>query len=204
MREGGLASGVGVLSEVLYAVIYSRNLGGAGKFGIINITESILTAGHHSVVKIIIRLKIKHMTKTYLPSVKEAEQTRKWHHLDASGQVLGRMATKAAVLLMGKHKKTFTPHMDCGDFVVVTNIKDIKVTGDKMNQKVYFTHSGYAKGGKEIPFKRKFENDPSSVFELAVKRMLDENKLRAPRMKRLKLFNGAEHTFTGQFAKGAK
>jgi len=140
------------------------------------------------------------MTKTFLPSVKENENSRQWHHLDASGKTLGRLATQAAVLLMGKHKKTFTPHMDCGDFVVVTNVSQIKVTGDKMNQKVYFTHSGYAKGGKEIPFKRQFEKDPTVVLELAVKRMLDENKLRSPRMKRLKLFAGAEHAFTGQFA----
>jgi len=141
------------------------------------------------------------MTKTFLPTVKENEASRKWHHLDASGKTLGRLATQAAVLIMGKHKKTFTPHMDCGDFVVVTNLSQIKVTGDKMNQKVYFTHSGYAKGGKEIPFKRQFEKDPTVVFELAVKRMLDENKLRAPRMKRLKLFAGAEHAFGGQFTK---
>ncbi|MDR0291237.1 MAG: 50S ribosomal protein L13 [Elusimicrobium sp.] len=140
------------------------------------------------------------MTKTFLPSVKETESSRQWHHLDASGKTLGRLATQAAVLLMGKHKKTFTPHMDCGDFVVVTNVGQIKVTGDKANQKVYFTHSGYAKGGKEIPFKRQFEKDPTVVLELAVKRMLDENKLRAPRMKRLKLFAGAEHAFAGQFA----
>ena len=140
------------------------------------------------------------MTKTFLPTVKENENSRQWHLLDASGKTLGRLATQAAVLLMGKHKKTFTPHMDCGDFVVVTNVSQIKVTGDKMNQKVYFTHSGYAKGGKEIPFKRQFEKDPTVVLELAVKRMLDENKLRAPRMKRLKLFAGADNTFAGQFA----
>ncbi len=141
------------------------------------------------------------MTKTFLPSVKEVETTRKWHHIDATGQTLGRLATKIAVLLMGKHKKTYTPHMDCGDFVVVTNAGKIKLTGNKMEQKVYFSHSGYAKGAKETPVKRVLENNPTRVLELAVKRMLDENKLRAPRMKRLRLFAGEEHSFTGRMGK---
>jgi large subunit ribosomal protein L13 len=144
------------------------------------------------------------MTKTYLPSAKEAETKREWHHLDAAGQTLGRLATKIAVLLMGKHKRTYTPHMDLGDFVIVTNIEKIKVTGNKAEQKVYFSHSGYAKGAKEVPFKRQFEKDPAVVLELAVKRMLDENKLRAPRMKRLKLFAGEAHAFEGRFASKAK
>ena len=141
------------------------------------------------------------MTKTFLPSVKEVETTRKWHQIDATGQTLGRLATKIAVLLMGKHKKTYTPHMDCGDFVVVTNAGKIKLTGKKMEQKVYFSHSGYAKGAKETPVKRVLENNPTRVLELAVKRMLDENKLRAPRMKRLRLFAGEEHAFTERFGK---
>ena len=141
------------------------------------------------------------MTKTFLPSVKEVETTRNWHHIDATGQTLGILATQIAVLLMGKHKKTYTPNMDCGDFVVVTNAGKIKLTGKKMEQKVYFSHSGYAKGGKETPVKRVLENNPTRVLELAVKRMLDENKLRAPRMKRLRLFAGEEHAFTERFGK---
>ena len=102
---------------------------------------------------------------------------------------------------MGKHKRTYTPHMDCGDFVVVTNAGKIKLTGNKMEQKVYFSHSGYAKGAKETPVKRVLEKNPTRVLELAVKRMLDENKLRAPRMKRLRLFAGEEHAFTERFGK---
>ncbi len=141
------------------------------------------------------------MSKTYLPSVQEAEASRKWHHIDASGKTLGRLATQLAVLLMGKHKRTFTPHMDCGDFVVVTNAAKIKVTGNKLEDKVYFTHSGYAKGGKEIPFKRQMENDPTKVIELAVFRMLDNNKLRAKRMKRLRLFATEEHSFADKVNK---
>jgi len=141
------------------------------------------------------------MTKTFLPSVKEVETTRKWHHIDATGQTLGRLATQIAVLLMGKHKRTYTPHMDCGDFVVVTNAGKVKLTGNKMEQKVYFSHSGYAKGAKETPVKRVLEKNPTRGLELAVKRMLDENKLRAPRMKRLRLFAGEEHSFTERFGK---
>ena len=141
------------------------------------------------------------MTKTFLPSVKEVETTRKWHHIDATGQTLGRLASQIAVLLMGKHKRTYTPHMDCGDFVVVTNAGKIKLTGNKMEDKVYFSHSGYAKGAKETPVKRVLEKTPTRVLELAVKRMLDENKLRAPRMKRLRLFAGEEHAFTERFGK---
>ncbi|MDR0953048.1 MAG: 50S ribosomal protein L13 [Elusimicrobiota bacterium] len=141
------------------------------------------------------------MSKTYLPSVQEAEATRQWHHVDASGKTLGRLATQIAVWLMGKHKRTFTPNMDCGDFVVITNAAKIKVTGNKAEQKVYFSHSGYAKGGKETPFKRQMENDPTKVIELAVYRMLDANKLRAKRMKRLRLFKGEEHSFADRFKK---
>ena len=141
------------------------------------------------------------MTKTFLPSVKEVDTARKWHHIDATGQTLGRLATRVAVLLMGKHKRTFTPHMDCGDFVVVTNTDKIKVTGNKLEEKVYFSHSGYAKGAKETPMKRQMEKDSTKVLELAVKRMLDVNRLRAPRLKRLRLYSGAEHEFTGRFAK---
>lgn len=141
------------------------------------------------------------MSKTYLPSVKEAEATRKWHHIDASGKTLGRIATQMAVWLMGKHKRTFTPNMDCGDFVVVTNASKVKVTGNKAEEKVYFSHSGYAKGAKEVPFKRQMENDASKVIERAVFRMLDNNKLRAKRMKRLRIFNTAEHSFADRLAK---
>lgn len=141
------------------------------------------------------------MSKTYLPSVAEAEADRKWHHVDASGKTLGRLSTQLAVWLMGKHKRTFTPHMDCGDFVVVTNASKIKVTGNKAEEKVYFSHSGYAKGAKEVPFKRQMAKDPTKVIELAVYRMLDENKLRAKRMKRLRIFANEEHSFAERFKK---
>ena len=133
--------------------------------------------------------------KTTLPSAKEVDTTRKWHYFDANGQILGRLASKIAILLIGKHKRTYTPNMDCGDFVVVTNVAKVKVTGNKMEDKFYFRHSGYAAGAKTIPYKRQMENDPTRVLELAVKRMLDSNKLRHGRLKRLKLFTGDQQQY---------
>lgn len=133
--------------------------------------------------------------KTTLPSVKETDTTRKWHYFDASGQILGRLASRIAVLLIGKHKRTYTPNMDGGDFVVVTNAARIKVTGNKEEDKFYFRHSGYAAGAKTIPYKRQMEKDPAKILELAVKRMLDPNKLRQGRMRRLKIFKGAQDQY---------
>ena len=133
--------------------------------------------------------------KTTLPKVDTNEKTRKWHFLDASDQVLGRLSTKIAVLLMGKHKRDFTPNMDCGDFVVVTNTDKVRITGNKTEDKFYFRHSGYAGGAKTIPYKRQMENDSTKVLELAVKRMLGDNTLRGRRMKRLRIFSGAQTQF---------
>ncbi|MBI5743790.1 MAG: 50S ribosomal protein L13 [Elusimicrobia bacterium] len=133
--------------------------------------------------------------KTTLPKADTAEKTRKWHFLDASDQVLGRLSTKIAVLLMGKHKRDFAPQTDCGDFVVVTNTDKVRITGNKMEDKFYFRHSGYANGAKTIPYKRQMENDSTKVLELSVRRMLDDNKLRDKRMKRLRIFSGAQTQF---------
>lgn len=140
--------------------------------------------------------------KTTLPKADTAEKTRKWHFLDATDQVLGRLSTKIAVLLMGKHKRDFTPNMDCGDFVVVTNTDKVRITGNKAEDKFYFRHSGYANGAKTIPYKRQMENDSTKVLELAVKRMLDDNTLRGKRMKRLRIFAGEQTQFKA--AKAAK
>ena len=133
--------------------------------------------------------------KTTLPSVNDVEKTRKWHFFDANGQILGRLASKIAILLIGKHKRTYTPNMDCGDFVVVTNAAKIKITGNKLEDKFYFRHSGYAGGAKVIPYKRQIENDPTKVLDLAVRRMLDANRLRDRRMKRLNIFTGEQTQF---------
>jgi large subunit ribosomal protein L13 len=133
--------------------------------------------------------------KTTLPKAETAEKTRKWHFLDATDQVLGRLSTRIAVLLAGKHKRDFAPNVDCGDFVVVTNTDKLRITGHKAEDKFYFRHSGYAGGAKTIPYKRQMEQDSTKVLELAVKRMLDDNRLRSRRMKRLRLFTGAQTQF---------
>jgi large subunit ribosomal protein L13 len=142
--------------------------------------------------------------KTTLPKADTAEKTRKWHFLDASDQVLGRLSTKIAVLLMGKHKRDFAPNTDCGDFVVVTNTDKVRITGNKAEDKFYFRHSGYAGGAKTIPYKRQMEQDSTKILELAVRRMLDDNRLRDKRMKRLRIFSGAQTQFSAGKVKAAK
>jgi len=133
--------------------------------------------------------------KTYLPSITDIEKNRKWHFINASDQILGRLATRIANLLTGKHKREYTPHIDCGDFVVVTNTNNIKVTGNKEKDKFYFRHSGYAKGAKTIPYKRQMEKDSTQILYLAVRRMLDDNKLRDKRLRRLKLYKTEQSDF---------
>jgi len=133
--------------------------------------------------------------KTTLPNVKDVEKNRAWHFIDATDMVLGRLSTKAAALLIGKHKRFYTPFIDCGDFVVITNAAKIKLTGNKADDKTYFRHSGHAKGAKVIPFRRQMEKDPTKVIFLAVKRMLDSNRLRDKRLKRLRFFKGEQNQF---------
>lgn len=111
---------------------------------------------------------------------------RKVHYLDAQGKVLGRLATKVALLLMGKHKVSYRPNIDVGDIVVVRNVDKIRVTGKKMENKVYYWHTGYIGGLKMIKLKELFKKDPKLVFKKAVLGMLPKNKLRAQRIKRLK------------------
>lgn len=137
-------------------------------------------------------------TKTFAPEASDLESDRKWYHIDASGKVLGRLATQVAVLLMGKGKRVYTPAMDCGDFVVVTNASRVKLTGNKLEQKFYFRHSGYAGGAKVIPVKRQMEQDSTKVVRLAVRRMLDDNRLRDKRLRRLKIYSQAAHEFDGR------
>lgn len=127
---------------------------------------------------------------TTMPTPAQAAQ-RARHLVDASGQVLGRMATRVATLLRGKHKPFYAGSVDCGDFVVVTNAAQVRLTGRKAEQKHYFRHSGYASGAKVIPFKRQFESNPCRVIELAVKRMIPVNRLRSRQMARLKVHRGS-------------
>ncbi len=112
---------------------------------------------------------------------------RKTNTIDANGKVLGRLAVEIARLLRGKDKPDFMPHKDEGDFVVVKNVKKIKVTGKKMKQKVYYRYSGYPGGLKEIPMEKLFKERPQEVLKRAVWGMLPKNKLRAKMMKRLKI-----------------
>ncbi len=135
--------------------------------------------------------------KTYQPKHKDIK--RNWHMIDAEDEVLGRMSTKLATLLMGKHKPTYSDHMDMGDYVVVINAQKVKVTGKKRKQKVYQKHSGYPGGFKEVSFEKMITEHPERVIELAVSRMLPGNRLRDKRMRRLKVFAGADHTFKNKF-----
>ena len=112
---------------------------------------------------------------------------RKTHILDAKDKVLGRLATRIAVLLRGKHKSHFSFHKDVGDFVIVKNVEKIRLTGKKMEEKKYYRHSGYPGGLKEISLKKLFEKDPAQVLKKAVWGMLPKNKLRHRQIKRLKI-----------------
>ncbi len=130
---------------------------------------------------------------TYIHKPSQAGAERRWHFIDAKGQVLGRMATHAANMLRGKHKPTYTNFVDCGDFVVITNAKAIRLTGKKLEQKFYFSHSGYAGGAKTTPLSRQMERDPRKVVYQAVKRMIHDNRLRRKQLARLKIYTGDKH-----------
>ena len=134
--------------------------------------------------------------KTY--STKASEIKRQWHEIDASGKILGKVATEAASLLMGKHKPIFSRHLDSGDFVVITNAEKIRVTGNKSKQKLYYRHSGYPGGLKSISLEKLLQTDPTRVIEHAVKGMLPKNRLRAGMMKRLKVYAGEAHPHLAQ------
>ncbi len=136
------------------------------------------------------------MNKTY--SVKASEIQRNWHCVDATDQVLGKLATQVAQLLMGKHKPMFSKHMDTGDNVVVINAAKIKVTGNKMKDKLYYRHSGYPGGMKSIALGKLMETNPERVIEYAVKGMVPHNKLGAQMMKKLRVYAGAEHPHQSQ------
>jgi large subunit ribosomal protein L13 len=134
--------------------------------------------------------------KTYMQ--KTAEVNREWHLVDVKGQVLGRIATEIATKLIGKHKPTYTPHIDAGDYVVVINAAEVAVTGNKKSDKMYRTHSGHPGGLKEINFQDLIAKFPTRVIEKAVYNMLPKNRLRQERMMRLKIYAGAEHKHESQ------
>lgn len=140
--------------------------------------------------------------KTY--SQKAAEIKREWWIIDASSMPLGKLAVVIADKLMGKSKVTYTPHIDNGDYVVVTNAKKLVVTGDKMLQKKYYRHSGYPGGIKELRLEEVIEKDAGRAIREAVKGMMPKNKLAAERLKRLRIFDGAEHAHAAQNPKEIK
>jgi len=128
-------------------------------------------------------------------SIKKSEIKRNWHLIDAKGQILGRLATKIANLLMGKSKPYFVSHLDCGDYVVVINASQVKVSGRKAQQKKYYRYSGYPGGLKETTFFQQIVKDPRKIIGHAVAGMLPKNKLRDKRLVRLKIFAGEEHPY---------
>lgn len=139
------------------------------------------------------------MLKTFM--LKKEDVKREWHIFDAKGKVLGRLASEIATLLIGKHKKDYTPHIDNGDYVVVINAKEVKLTGKKLEQKLYRSHSGYPGGYKERKANDILAKKPEELIRLAVLRMLPKNRLQKLRIKRLKIFAGSEHPFEKYFKK---
>jgi len=136
--------------------------------------------------------------KTYSPSATDIK--REWQVVDASGQVLGRLASQVAKLLMGKHKSIYTPHLDTGDYVMVLNAAKVEVSGKKANQKIYYRHSGYPGGLKEITFRELFSKYPTRVVEAAVKGMLPKSRLGRAMFKKLRVYAGSEHPHHAQVA----
>lgn len=134
--------------------------------------------------------------KTFLMNKQDVE--RKWRQVDADGLVLGRMATRIALILMGKDKPTYTPYVDCGDFVIVVNAEKVRVTGSKAEQREYDYYTHYPGGHRYTSFAEMFAQRPEKVIELAVKRMLPKNKLARRMILRLKVVRGPEHDHQAQ------
>ena len=132
------------------------------------------------------------------PWTKESEIKREWHIVDARDMILGRIATRIAALLIGKGKVNAVPNLDCGDYVIVINSDKVKLTRRKETKKMYYSHSGYPGGFKEIRFDQMMERDSRKPIQLAVKRMLPQNKLKAKMMARLFVYKDENHTHQGQ------
>lgn len=131
-------------------------------------------------------------------TAKKEEIERGWYVVDAEGQTLGRLASKIAPILKGKHKPIYTPHLDCGDFVVVINADKVRVTGRKMDQKFYYRHSGYPGGIKSISLRDQLAQHPERVVQAAVRGMLPKNKLGRQMIKKLKIYAGDSHPHSAQ------
>lgn len=131
-------------------------------------------------------------------SAKPAEVQHDWYVVDASGQTLGRLATEIARRLRGKHKTTFTPHVDTGDYIIVINAEKVQVTGNKSQDKKYYRHTGYPGGLKETNFTKLIDYKPTEVIERAVKGMLPKGPLGYAMIKKMKVYAGSEHPHTAQ------
>jgi len=134
--------------------------------------------------------------KSYMAKANEVE--RKWYVIDAEGKVLGRLASEIASVLRGKRKPIFTPHVDCGDFVIVINADKVVLTGNKLHQKIHAYHTGYPGGRKEVSYAEMMEKRPEKVIELAVKGMLPKNRLGRKMIKKFKVYTGNEHPHAAQ------
>ncbi|MFN2168427.1 MAG: 50S ribosomal protein L13 [Anaerolineae bacterium] len=134
--------------------------------------------------------------RTY--SAKAHEIQREWYVVDASGETLGRLASRIASVLRGKHKPIYTPHVDCGDFVIVVNADKVRVTGRKMDQKFYYRHSGYPGGLKQISLRDQLDRHPDRVIRLAVRGMLPKNRLGRQMIKKLKVYATPDHPHQAQ------
>ena len=136
------------------------------------------------------------INKTFTPKPKDIE--RAWHLVDATDLPLGRLASEVARLLRGKHKPTYTPHLDTGDFVVVVNAEKVAVTSDKSQSKIYYRHSGYPGGIKAEKFEELLERRPQAIVERAVRGMLPKNKLGRKMLRKLKVYAGPDHPHEAQ------
>ena len=134
--------------------------------------------------------------KTYHTPMTEVE--RKWFVVDAENKVLGRLASEIATRLRGKHKPNFSPHMDVGDFIVVVNADKVKLTGNKLDDKIYYRHSGYIGGIKEQTAKEVLEKKPTELIKMAVRGMLSKNSLGRKQLKKLRIYTGGEHPHAAQ------
>lgn len=136
--------------------------------------------------------------RTYSATARDAEESREWFVVDATGKNLGRLATQIASVLKGKHKPIYTPGMDCGDFVIVVNAEKIKVTGQKLDDKIYYRFSGYPSGLTEVTLRDQLKNHPERVIQAAVLGMLNRNRQRRQLIKKLKVYAGPEHPHQAQ------
>ena len=169
--------------------ILQRNLFGFAE-------HKIGTQEYQGILELIDIILRRKTMKTYMASSEKVD--REWYVVDATGHTLGRLASEIASILRGKKKPIFTPHADTGDYVIIVNAEKVKVTGKKLDQKIYYKHSGYVGHMKETTLKEKLGKKPEDVIYLAVKGMLPKGPLGSAMLKKLKVYAGPEHNHTAQ------